>query len=68
MKELKLFVCEVCGTNYKDKEACLECERSHIKPKKIVGARYIPLKDNKAGYPMSIDIEFEDGVVKRFRV
>lgn len=27
MKETKLFVCEACGTTYKDKNKCMECEK-----------------------------------------
>ena len=66
MKELKLFVCEVCGTKYNDKNTCQECESSHVKPKKIVGKRYVSFKNNKAGYPCRIEVEFEDGKILEF--
>lgn len=29
MKELKLFICECCGTQYKDKIEAKKCEDSH---------------------------------------
>ena len=43
------------------KETSELCERSHKKPKKITGARYLPYKQNKGGYPQTITVEFEDG-------
>ena len=30
MKELKLYQCEICGTQYKEKTACTKCEKSHL--------------------------------------
>ena len=66
MKELKLFVCETCGTRYNDKRTCKECEDSHVKPKQISGARYVAFKNNKAGYPCRILVEFEDGEILEY--
>ncbi len=61
MKELKLYQCEICGTQYKNKAECKECEKRHIKPKGITGTRYLNFKDNKKGYPVLISVEMEDG-------
>ena len=61
MKETKLYECEICGTRYADRCACETCEGTHKKPKKITGARYLPYKQNKGGYPQTITVEFEDG-------
>lgn len=63
MKELKLFVCEICGTQYNEKKKCQECETSHKKPKNIVHARYVPYRNNKSGYPNKIEVEFSYGEV-----
>lgn len=61
MKELKLYTCEFCGTNYKEKTICMQCEKTHKKPVKIKSSRYIPDKNNNKGYPISLEIEMEDG-------
>ena len=62
MKETKLFVCEACGTTYKDKNKCMECEKNHVKPVKIVGKKFVSLGDNRKGYPVHISVLMEDGV------
>lgn len=67
MKELKLYQCEICGTQYKVKNECKECEKRHIKPKKINGTRYLNFKDNNKGYPVSISVEMEDGVTITYK-
>lgn len=61
MKELKLYQCEICGTQYKEKNECKECEKRHIQPKKITGTRHLSYKKNQKGYPVSITVEMEDG-------
>lgn len=35
MKELKLYQCEICGTQYKSKTECEKCEKSHKKGLKM---------------------------------
>lgn len=37
MKEVKHFICEVCGAEYKDKNVCSQCEKGHHKPLEISG-------------------------------
>ena len=32
MKEQKLYVCEFCGTQYKEKQSALNCEKNHHTP------------------------------------
>ena len=61
MKEIRHYICEICGTEYKDKESCKSCEKGHIKPLKIVKEKYISIKNNAGGYPISLDIEMTDG-------
>ena len=63
MKELKLFVCEICGTQYKEKRKCQECESSHKEPKSIVSSHYLSYQNNKSGYPNIIQVEFSKGEV-----
>lgn len=67
MRETKLYICEVCGTQYADKKKCLACEKSHKKPVNIVNCKYIPQKDNNKGYPIRIDIKMEDGNIVSYK-
>lgn len=56
MKESKYYICELCGTKFKDKEKCIKCESSHrkidtVKPKYYGGQRkpmlFITFEDGK---------------------
>lgn len=57
MKELKLFVCDSCGTQYKDREKAKQCEKSHNYAKEIANAAY----HANADYPDRIEVCFLDG-------
>lgn len=61
MKELSLYVCEVCGTQYSDKSACARCENGHRKNLRIVSSRYLSISQDKSGFPMTITIADKDG-------
>lgn len=61
MKEVKHYICEICGTEYNDKRKAVECEKGHCKPNGIFSARYLPIKDNKKGYPVSVELQMADG-------
>ena len=61
MKEVKHYVCEVCGTEYSDKEKCKVCESSHKKIKAIISAKYYSFSQNHKGYPSSVVVEMDDG-------
>ena len=54
MKKLELYQCEVCGTQYKSKLECTECETRHMKELRIVKSRYLPFTQDSfvdlAGY------------------
>ena len=56
MKEITSYVCEMCGTGYKEIGDCHRCEESHMKIKKIERARYNP----SYKYTISITVVFED--------
>lgn len=66
MKQISLFVCEVCGTQYKDKMAAKDCESSHKVPDKIAGCRYLSKSQNAKGYPQDISVAFKNGEVVRY--
>lgn len=40
MKELKLYQCEVCGTQYADKLKAKECEKYHATNLEISDCKY----------------------------
>ena len=61
MKKVEHYICEVCGTEYKDKKRCADCEKGHIKPVEIYTSKYLSLDKNAKGYPSSINIKMEDG-------
>lgn len=61
MKEIKHYICEICGTEYKEKARCVQCEKSHCKPEAIVKVKYISYDTNRKGYPISITVKMEDG-------
>lgn len=67
MKEVKHYICDVCGTEYKDKKMCIECEKGHHKPKKIDGATWVPMKNNGSGYPTRVHIEMSNGEVITYK-
>lgn len=67
MKELKLFICEYCGTQYKDKEKAKQCEKSHNFATGISNAAY----HANADYPdrvqdvSMLEIKFGDDWISR---
>jgi len=67
MKELNRYMCEYCNTEYKEKDVAEKCEANHKHNAKIVKMRYLPLKNNKSGYPVSIDVTFEDGMTVMYK-
>lgn len=67
MKELKLYTCEFCGTNYSQKRVCEECEKSHLIAKKIKRQRFVSMKNNRKGHPISIDVQFDNGDIVTYK-
>ena len=65
MKEKKLYTCEICHTNYADKNSAIECEKYHCVDFTIIGKRYRPKNKIVASIidrlPVSIRIEDEKG-------
>lgn len=61
MKEIKLYECSICGTQYNEKTKCEKCEKSHVKPLKIIDTRYLRQDYNQKGYPHKITVEMVNG-------
>lgn len=66
MKELKLFQCEFCWSQYDNEHDCKKCEDNHIKPEKISSKSYAQGYDAK-NYPYSITVLMEDGQEVKYR-
>ena len=60
MKSLQLFVCEYCGTQYKDKREAMKCENSHKTALEITDMSFHACKD-AANYPDKIEVKMSDG-------
>lgn len=67
MKEIKHYICEICGTEYKDKLDAQKCERNHCEPNDIEKCRYLSYEYNKKGYPISIDVKMKDGCIVTYK-
>lgn len=68
MKEVMLYQCEVCGTQYKDKRKATECERSHNKPVRISGMKFNSMNCGSSdGCPVKITVVFENGACVDYR-
>lgn len=67
MKEVKHYICETCGTEYADKQKCIDCEKSHKKAVEIVRMRFLSVANNLKGYPHSIDVKMDNGEVITYK-
>lgn len=67
MKQVNLFVCEYCNTQYKDKDRAIECEKHHKRIKKIVSAKYRSINSCADGIPDYVTVEFEDGKQVKYK-
>lgn len=61
MKETKLYICDYCGTQYKERLKCQECEKGHKKIKSIDSCKYVSIKGDATGYPSKIIIVMDNG-------
>ena len=67
MKEVKHYICEICGTEYKEKNSATICEKGHCCPVKIDNCRYIPIKNYAKGYPIEITVKMSDGSIQKYK-
>lgn len=67
MKQITLYKCEVCGTEYKFDKDAEACEKYHVKPVTklpIVAEKYKPYHMQAVGpYPFKIYIKMDDGKI-----
>lgn len=71
MQKIELYKCEICGTQYDDKEVCQNCELGHMKQdqlfKRIVSVRYLPITQDASGMPITITPLGSDGKQYRYK-
>jgi len=68
MKEKRLFVCELCNTEYADKKKAKFCEDSHKTKFKIKNMRHVAMNNNRTGFPVTVTLEAEDGSIKTYKL
>lgn len=64
MTEKRLYTCDICHTDYADKNRATECEKSHCVIEGVHDTRY--LQNQK--YPCKIRIKFSDGITQWYRI
>ena len=68
MKEIKLYVCGICGAQYKSKDECAECEKAHKTKIRLRAFRHVPYKSNRSGWPIEIFVLDENGNEGRYKL
>ena len=79
MKEKIQYTCEKGVASFDSKEECLECEHSHIMPKKMKSCSFNPYSytpkafgfmknDIDCTYPMIITVEMQDEKVLKYEL
>lgn len=61
MPPITLYVCELCGTQYKNQADAEKCERQHKKPVRIAKCKHLSYTQCGTGIPVNVTVEFEDG-------
>lgn len=67
MKEQTLYLCEFCGTQFKEKKTALECESFHHRAKEITGMSYHRATSVRDGYPDVLMVKFDNGETERYK-
>lgn len=67
MKKVEHYVCEICGTEYAEKNKCENCEINHKKPFHIERSEYRSITQDASGYPQFIDVRMDGGKLIRYK-
>jgi hypothetical protein len=68
MKEVKLYQCEVCGTQYIDKKDAEECEEFHAKGLEIDRLYYSGMNDTAEKFPHKILLKAKSVETRTYRL
>lgn len=66
MKSLQLYVCEHCGTQYKDKKECEKCEDSHKIAVEVHNMKFHAC-NGADNYPDKVELKMADGKMVWYR-
>lgn len=66
LRKSTIYICEGCGVDYATAEEAEECEKSHIKPVKIVKANYEYRFSEMPNTPVSVTVKFENGMEREY--
>lgn len=68
MKTRTQFICELCNTTYAAPEEAMKCEKAHVKP--VIDGPLDPKPEYEHGakYPRVIQIGFEDGEIRKYKL
>lgn len=62
MKELTLYQCDICGTNYQTETKCLECEAFHVAVDSVLRYKYNAKNMGpESKYPHIVVVKMADG-------
>lgn len=67
MKKIERYVCETCGTEYREKRTAESCEKCHKRPVEITDARYLSKAQCGTGYPVAINVKMSDGTYQTYK-
>lgn len=67
MKKVEHYVCELCHTEYSEKEKAVKCEKSHKIPKEVKAEKYKPITSCIDGIPDYVTVTFSNGTIERYK-
>lgn len=67
MKKIDLYQCEFCGTQYKNRQDAVLCEKNHRQVKDVISANYVSCNNDRTGMPIRIQVVFSDGSKASYR-
>ncbi len=65
MKKKELYTCEICCTDYADKENALNCEKGHRVIAETEG-KFNAISNN-GEYPKVINVKFDNGTTLQYK-
>nr|DAS60465.1 MAG TPA: C2H2 type zinc-finger protein [Caudoviricetes sp.] len=68
MKELKLYQCELCKTQYADKEEAKRCEQYHVRGLEIDCCSYRGMNETSEKFPVKIWVKSKNGEERMYRL
>ena len=68
MKGLKLYQCELCRTQYADKEEAKQCEQYHARGLEIDGWSYRGMNETSEKFPVKIWVKSKNGEERMYRL